>query len=151
MILIEVNGKGPTSKTSIIKAKEIQFDLSRADIALREPTIISSGITYFRDFYAYGELYNQIPAVGQNITVDGENSFEINYSDEFLVASSPSFKGKLLSGQLAYPYDELGSLSSIFTFAYAKHLIILIILLVIIYFFLVDKKGSLRGNRLENG
>jgi len=42
-----------------------------------------------------------------------------------------------------YPYDEFGSLSSIFTLPYARHLIVLLSLFAVISIFLLDKKSEL--------
>ena len=124
-VLIESNNDN--HNTEVVTGNEIQFNLGKSSILLRQPKVHSSGVADFKNFYAYGNLYDKIPVLGQNITTTGENSFEVDYSDEFTIISSASFKGNTLPsrGELTYAYDELGSLANIFSLPYLKHLIVL--------------------------
>jgi hypothetical protein len=139
-VLIESNKDN--HNIAVVTGNEIQFNLGKSSILLRQPVVHSSGVADFKNFYAYGNLYDKIPVLGQNITTTGENSFDVDYSDEFTITSSASFKGNTLPSraELMYDYDELGSLANIFSLPYLNHLIVLCVLLGVITMYLMDKK-----------
>ena len=148
IILLEfANSDNESNSSTVVAGNKIRLDLKTSSILLRQPKVFSNGISDFKNFFAYGELNNKVPALGQDFKISGRSSFSIDFSDKFAVIDNASFDGKFLTEQRVNPYNELKSLSSIFSLQYARHVILVVILVSVAAIFLLEKKGQIRGMR----
>ncbi len=88
-----------------ISGEEIQFNLTNSTMLIRQPTIITDGITKFTDFFSYNALNKELRVLNENIQFLGKLNFKTKFSDEFTTAINPSFEGEILWSELKYPYD----------------------------------------------
>ena len=99
---------------TIISGNEIQFNLTNSSMLIRQPTIITDGMTKFTDFFAYRDLYKELRVLDENFQFLGNLTYKTKFSDEFTTALNPSFEVEILLSEPKYPYDELGNLKNIF-------------------------------------
>jgi len=130
-----------------INGKEIQINLAKSNISLRQPTVTSIGNILFESFYGFGELAKSIRVLGQGLQIEGIVTFKIEYGDVFTVTHGFSFSGELIRSEPLYPYDELGSLYNLFTPSYLPLLLLIALIFTIVYFIIPRKNRSVL-NRL---
>ena len=118
------------STNTTISGKEIEINLSKSNVLVRQPRVTSNGIINFGNFYGYAELYNKIRVLGQDLKIEGRVTFNTEYSDKFTITHGLSFEGNIVHSQPIYPYDEFGSLAKIFS---SKNIIIYILITSLLY------------------
>ncbi len=79
---------------SLIYGGNITVELDNADILSRQPKVMVSGVSNFSQFYAYGELGDKVRALGLDLEVLGESSFNIRYADKFILVDHAQLDGK---------------------------------------------------------
>jgi hypothetical protein len=129
--------------TNIIVGKEIQINLAKSNILLRQPTVVSNGIINFINFYSYGELNNRLRTLGQDLQIEGRVSFNSIYSDNFTITRGTWLEGKLERSQPTYPYDELGSLAKIFILPNTLQYIVTLLMIYLIFSIYILKKKKI--------
>ncbi len=97
-----------------INGNEIQFNLTDSYMFIRQPTIITDGLTSFVDFFTYNDLNEELRVINEDVQFLGNLTFKTKFSDEFTTAINPSFKGKILRSDSNYSYGELSYLKNIF-------------------------------------
>jgi hypothetical protein len=134
---------GNTNTTTTISGKEVQINLAKSNVLLRQPTVISKGIIDFDNFYGYGELNNKIRVLGQDLRIEGKLTFNNEYSDKFTIIRGTSLEGNLVYYQQPiYPYNEVGSLANIFALPNIRYILTLLLIFVVFYFYIASKKKS---------
>jgi hypothetical protein len=123
---------GSTNNNTII-GKEVNINLSKSNVIARQPRVTSNGIINFENFYGYHELYKKIRVLGQDLKIEGQVTFNSEYSDKFTITHGLSFEGNIIRSQPIYPYDEFGSLSNIFS---PKNISLYILVTSLIYLLL---------------
>jgi hypothetical protein len=134
-----ISFKDRSTYTTII-GKEIEINLSKSNVLVRQPKVTSNGIINFGNFYGYAELYNKIRVLGQDLRIEGKVTFNNEYSDNFTITRGFSFEGNIVYSQPVYPYDEFGSLAKIFS---PNNMIIYILITSLLYLlskFYINKK-----------
>jgi len=111
--IISIRYQNGTETT--ISGSEIQINLQESILLIRQPTVMTSGLTKFDDFYAYRDLNGQLRVLGEDIQFLGNVTFKTKFSDEFNIVHKTSFEGKVIRYEPIYPYDELGNFKNIFS------------------------------------
>ena len=130
------------SKNTTISGKEIQINLAKSNVLLREPTVASNGIINFDNFYGYGEMNDKIRVLGKDLRIDGKVTFNITYSGIFTITRGFSLEGNLIRSDPIYHYDELGSLANIFSLSNIRYVLTLLLIFVVFNFYIFNKKKS---------
>jgi hypothetical protein len=134
-----ISFKDRSTYTTII-GKEIEINLSKSNVLVRQPKVTSNGIINFGNFYGYHEVYDKIRVLGQDLRIKGKVTFNNEYSDNFSITRGFSFEGNIVYSQPVYPYDEFGSLAKIFS---PNNMIIYILITSLLYLlskFYINKK-----------
>jgi hypothetical protein len=138
-LLISFKDKSTNNNTTII-GKEVEINLSKSNVSVRQPRVTSNGIISFGNFYGYQELYHKIRVLGQDLIIEGQVTFNSVYSDKVTITRGLSFEGNIVRSQPIYPYDEFGSLANIFS---SKNILLYIgitSLLFLLFNFYINKK-----------
>jgi len=128
ILLLEENNGNQT----IITGEDIQINLDKSTMLIREPKIFSNGTIKFKNFYSYGNPSINLQILNQDILVIGKTFFQTKFSDNFIIAHESSIDGDIIRSQPRYPQDEIGNLSNIFSSSFLPYLGILSIVFVII-------------------
>jgi hypothetical protein len=134
-----INFKDRSTNTTI-SGKEVEINLSKSNVLVRQPRVTSNGIINFENFYGYRELYDKIRVLGQDLRIEGQVTFNSEYSDNFTITHGFSFKGNIVRSQPIYPYDEFGSIANIFSSKNILLYILITSLLYLLFKFYINKK-----------
>ena len=140
-LLITFKNKSTNNNTTII-GKEIEINLSKSNVLVRQPRVTSNGIIDFGNFYGYREIYDKIRVLGQDLRIEGQATFNSEYSDKFTITHGFSFEGNIVRSQPIYPYDEVGSLANIFSSKNIPIYIMITSLLLLFNFYINKKKKT---------
>ena len=138
-LLISFNDRSTNNNTTIT-GKEVEINLSKSNVVMRQPKVTSNGIINFGNFYGYHELYRKIRVLGQDLIIEGQVTFNSEYSDKFTITRGLSFEGNIVRSQPIYPYNEFGSLANIFSSKNILVYIVIMSLLYLLYRFYINKK-----------
>jgi len=138
LLLEEKNGN-----QTVITGKDIQINLDKSTMLIREPKIFSNGTAKFKDFSAYGKPQRNLQVIDKDVLVIGESLFQTKFSDEFIIAQESSFEGDISQPIPRYKQDEIGNLLNIFSSEFLPYLSILAIVFVIINVLILQKQKSI--------
>ena len=99
IILSLINDEG---EEQIVSGEEIQIFLNKGDIISRQPDITTKGISYFKQFYPYGNLDQKFDIYDKDLLFDGKTKLEIAYGDKYIMSEGTSLNGNILSPLLDY-------------------------------------------------
>ena len=144
--ILELNFKDGSTRT--LSGNEILVNLTKSNMLIRQPGFELVGEANFDNFYAFGELNDKVRKSGQDMKINGNVAFNIEFADKFSLTKGMRFEGEVANTQLVYPYDELGLLvENIFTVPYIRFLLtMLVIFLAVNYFF--GSKGKQKAKSL---
>jgi len=89
--IVDSNGEVNT-----VTSEEIEINLSESIFLIRQPKVTSDGITEFENFYGFGKVPRKVKFVNENFQINGTETLNIIFSDEFTISIDNSFKGKII-------------------------------------------------------
>ena len=92
----------------------VEVDFKHLSMITRLPKINAQGNSFFKIFYAFGELTRKLRPLGQNLTINGEIGFLTDFGDSFTVTSSFNWQGSFTRSTPFLLWDEGEDLITLF-------------------------------------